>query len=149
MGESLSEGHILFVDDRPQNAALFSRVLKIHGITNEVIPAGDGIEALEYLFGTGQHAGRGTRMPRLIILDMRMPRMGGLETLRRIRADRRTEIVPVVVFSSSDDPQDMLEAYRLGANSYVDKVSLNLPYPEIAGMIARYWLLVNEPPPGT
>lgn len=134
------------MDDRPKNAALFTRVLKIQGITNEVVVAGDGAEALDYLFGTGIYAERDTRkLPHLIVLDMHMPRMDGLETLRRLRADRRTGTVPVVMFSSSNEPQDILEAYRLGANSYVDKVSPNLPYPELVGLIARYWLLVNEP----
>ena len=144
MGESTTprDGVILLVDDLPRNTDLFEKVLRMQGFAGEVAVARDGVGALEYLSGTPREA-----LPRLVVLDMNMPRMGGLETLRRIRADRRTAALPVVMFSSSNAPEDVAEAYRLGANSYVDKVSSALPYPELVRQISTYWLRVNEAPP--
>lgn len=143
----MNSGFILLVEDRPQNAVLFVRALRMSGVENKVVVVRDGVEALDFLFGRGGYAGRDTAIsPRLVVLDMHMPRMDGLETLRRIRADERTTLLPVVMFSSSDLPQDVMEAYRLGANSYVDKVGQAVPYPELVRLISRYWITVNEPP---
>ena len=140
----MDNGFILFVDDIPRNAHLFKGTLRMHGFDYEVVTVSDGIEALDFLFGRGDYAGRDVSvLPRLILLDLNMPRMDGFETLRRIRADDRTQLLPVVIWSSSDHPQDKAEAYRLGANGYMAQIS-DVPYPEMVRRIALYWLEVNE-----
>ncbi|HEX2728999.1 MAG TPA: response regulator [Rubrobacteraceae bacterium] len=143
----MNDGVILLAEDRPERADLFVRILRMGGITNEVIVARDDVETLDYLFADGEHAGRDDRlMPRLAILDLNIPRAGALETLRRLRADERTALLPIVVFSASGEERDMLEAYRLGANAYVDKRS-SVPFPEMVRRTARFWLTVNQLPP--
>jgi two-component system, response regulator len=138
---------ILFVDDKPINAELFSVLLRKHGYTNEIVTAGDGIEALDFLLGRGDHASRDVSVkPRLILLDLNMPRMDGLETLQRLRADERTKLLPIVMLTASDNSTDQAEAYRSGVNGYVDKLS-NVPFPEMVKRIADYWLGLNEPAP--
>ncbi|HEU4494213.1 MAG TPA: response regulator [Rubrobacteraceae bacterium] len=138
---------VLFVDDRPVNAELFSVLLRKLGYTNEIVTAGDGIEALDFLLGRGDHASRDVSVkPRLILLDLNMPRMDGLETLRRLRADERTKLLPIVMLTASDNSTDQAEAYRLGVNGYVDKLS-DVPFPEMVKRIADYWLGLNEPAP--
>ena len=138
---------ILFVDDKPINAELFSVLLRKHGYTNEIVTAGDGIEALDFLLGRGDHASRDVSVkPRLILLDLNMPRMDGLETLQRLRADERTKLLPIVMLTASDNSTDQAEAYRLGVNGYVDKLS-DVPFPEMVKRIADYWLGLNEPAP--
>jgi two-component system response regulator len=138
---------ILFVDDKPINAELFSVLLRKHGYTSEIVTAGDGIEALDFLLGRGDHASRDVSVkPRLILLDLNMPRMDGLETLRRLRADERTKLLPIVMLTASVDSTDQAEAYRLGVNGYVDKLS-EVPFPEMVKRIADYWLGLNEPAP--
>jgi CheY-like chemotaxis protein len=138
---------ILFVDDKPFNADLFVRVLRRCGYTNELVRVGDGVEALNFLYGREDHAGRDVGVkPRLILLDLNMPRMGGLETLRRLRADERTKLLPIIMLTASDNSGDRAEAYRLGINGYVDKLS-NVPFPEMVKRIADYWLGLNEPAP--
>jgi two-component system, response regulator len=145
----MGNGTILMADDNPRTAERFGLVLRANGIDNEIVVARDGVEALDYLFGTGDHAGSDTSfMPRLMLLDLSMPRMGGLEVLRRLREDERTKLLPVVVLTSSTDPQDIVEAYRAGANSYVDKLS-DVPWPELVPLIARYWLDMNMPAQGS
>jgi CheY-like chemotaxis protein len=139
----MGNGTILMADDNPQTAEIFGLVLQANGFDNEVVVACDGVEALDYLFGTGDRAGSDVSfMPRIMLLDLSMPRMGGLEVLRRLREDERTNLLPVVVLTSSTDPQDIVEAYRAGANSYVDKLS-DVPWPELVSLIARYWLDLN------
>ncbi len=138
---------VLFVDDKPINADLFSVLLRKHGYINEIVAAGDGIEALDFLLGRGDHASRDVSVkPRLILLDLNMPRMDGLETLRRLRADERTKLLPIVMLTASDNSTDQAEAYRLGVNGYVDKLS-EVPFPEMVKRIADYWLGLNEPAP--
>jgi CheY-like chemotaxis protein len=138
---------ILFVDDKPLNAELFVQLLRTHGYINEVVAAEDGIEALDFLFARNCHAGRDVSVkPRLVLLDLSMPRMDGLETLRRLREDERTRLLPVVMLTASNRSADQAEAYRLGVNGYVDKLS-EVPYPEIVKRIADYWLGLNEPAP--
>lgn len=145
----MGNGTILMADDNPRTAERFGLVLRANGIDNEIVVARDGVEALDYLFGTGDHAGSDTSfMPRLMLLDLSMPRMGGLEVLRHLREDERTKLLPVVVLTSSTDPQDIVEAYRAGANSYVDKLS-DVPWPELVPLIARYWLDMNIPAQGS
>ncbi len=142
------DAFVLMAEDRRELANLFVEVLRMKGIENEVVIARDGVEALEYLFGEGEHSGRdASALPALVMMDMNMPRMGGLEALQRIRADVRTELVPVVIFSSTRFPDDVAEAYRLGANGFVDKAALDgPPYPELVSLMVRYWLSVNERP---
>ena len=138
---------VLFVDDKPVNAELFSGLLRKYGYTNDIVTAGDGVEALDFLFAKGDHAGREVSIkPRLILLDLNMPRMDGLETLQRLRADERTKLLPIVMLTASDNSTDQAEAYRLGVNGYVDKLS-EVPFPEMVKRIADYWLGLNEPAP--
>jgi CheY-like chemotaxis protein len=138
---------ILFVDDKPWNADMFAQALRMVGYSNEVVTAGDGIEALDFLFARGDHVGRDTGdKPRLILLDLNMPRMDGLETLRRLREDERTKLLPVVMLTATDDSANKAEAYHLGINGYVDKIS-DVPFPEMVKRIADYWLGLNEPAP--
>ena len=136
---------ILFVDDKPFNADLFARVLRMYGYSNEKVTVGDGVEALDFLFGRDDYAGRDvSALPRLIVLDLNMPRMDGRETLRRLREDERTKLLPVVMLTATNDSADRAEAYRLGVNAYVDKIS-DVSFPEMVKRIAEYWLGVNEP----
>ena len=138
---------ILLAEDNADMAELFVMVLGRSNFTNEVVVARDGVETLDYLFGRGEHAGRDTTdTPGLVVLDLKMPRMGGLETLRRLRSHEETKLLPVVVMSASADPRDKDEAYRLGANSFIDKLTSRIAYPELVPLIARYWLYANEAP---
>jgi CheY-like chemotaxis protein len=138
---------VLFVDDKPLNAELFVQLLRMHGYDTEVVTVEDGIEALDFLFARNGHAGRDVVVkPRLILLDLNMPRMDGLETLRRLREDERTSLLPVVMLTAANRSADQAEAYRLGVNGYVDKLS-EVPYHEMVKRIADYWLGLNEPAP--
>ena len=140
---------ILLVEDNADDEALTIRALKKNNIMNEVVVAHDGAEALEYLFGTGKHAGRNTSlMPEVILLDLKLPKIDGLEVLRRLRSDERTELLPVVVLTSSKEERDMIESYRLGANSYVRKPVDFAQFSEAVRQLGLYWLILNEAPPG-
>jgi CheY-like chemotaxis protein len=141
----MDDGLILFVDDKPLNADLFAGVLRKCGYTNKIVTVGDGIEALDFLFARGGYAGRDVSVkPRLILLDLNMPRMDGLEMLRRLREDERTKLLPVVMLTAANHSADRAEAYHLGVNAYVDKFS-DVSFPEMVKRIAEYWLGVNEP----
>lgn len=143
------EGVILLVEDNPDDEALTLRALKKNNIANEVVVARDGVEALDYLFGTGAHAGRDvSQLPQVVLLDLNLPRLGGIEVLRRIRSEPTTQLVPVVVLTSSKEEHDVVVSYRLGANSYVRKPVDFLEFVEAARQLGLYWLVVNEPPPG-
>jgi len=136
------------VEDNPANVELTMRSLRKHNILNEVVIAGDGQQALDYLFGTGEYTGRNlSSMPAVILLDLKLPKIDGLEVLRRLRADKRTELVPVVIVTSSKEEQDLINGYKLGANSYVRKPVDFLQFSEAARQPGLYWLLLNEPPP--
>ena len=139
---------ILLVEDNPDDEFLTVRELKKQHIVDEIISVHDGVEATEYLFGTGQYSRRDVRdLPTVVLLDLKLPKVDGLEVLRRIRADDRTKHIPVVVLTSSDDPRDVVESYRLGANSYVRKpVDFNR-FQEAVRHLQFYWLRLNEPPP--
>ena len=141
---------ILLVEDNPDDELLALRALKKNNLINEVVVAHDGVEALDYLFGAGEHAGRDTNvMPQLILLDLKLPRIDGLEVLRRLRADGRTRLLPVVILTSSREQQDMLDSYGLGANSYVRKP---VNFEQFVGAVEQlklYWLSLNEAPPGS
>ena len=139
---------ILLVEDNPDDVALTLRALKRNNIVNEVVLAPDGVEALDYLFGTGTYAGRDTSVtPKVVLLDLKLPKIDGLEVLRRLRSDERTKLLPIVVLTSSKEQQDLVESYSLGANSYVRKpVDFN-QFVEAVRQLGLYWLVLNEPPP--
>jgi len=139
---------ILLVEDNPDDEALTIRAFKKNNIKNKVIVARDGVEALDYLFGTGPYAGRDvTALPQVVLLDLKLPKVDGLEVLRRVRADERTRILPVVILTSSKEEQDVVSGYRLGANSYVRKPVNFDEFLEAARQLGLYWLLLNESPP--
>lgn len=139
---------ILLVEDNPDDAELTRRALKSNNISNEVIVARDGVEALDYVFGTGKYAGRNPLdMPAITLLDLKLPKLDGLEVLRRIRSDERTKIMPVVILTSSKEDQDLISGYRLGCNSYVRKPVDFDEFLVAAKQLGLYWLLLNEAPP--
>lgn len=148
MNAIASDKIILLVEDNPDDEALAIRALKRHHISNEVVVARDGVEALEYLFGTGMYAGRDISIkPTVILLDLKLPRVDGLEVLRRLRGDERTKLLPVVVLTTSNEEQDMLSSYSLGCNSYIRKPVDFVQFSEAIRQLGMYWLLMNEPPP--
>lgn len=145
-----NERPILLVEDNPDDEALTLRAFGKNKITNPVVVARDGVEALDYLFGTGAHAGRDTSvMPAVILLDLKLPRIDGLEVLRRIRAGESTSLLPVVVLTTSKEQQDISEAYRLGANSYIRKPVDFERFIQAVGQLGVYWLSLNEPATGS
>jgi len=139
---------ILLVEDNLDDVALTQRAFKKGNVLNELIVAPDGAEALDYLFGTGKYAGqRDERIPELILLDLKPPKIDGLEVLRRLRADEGTRLLPVVVLTSSKEDQDIVDSYKFGANSYIRKpVDFN-QFVEAAKNLGLYWLVLNEPAP--
>lgn len=142
---------ILLVEDNPDDEALTLRAFKKSNILNEVVVVRDGVEALDYLFGEGTYDGRDTNtQPELILLDLKLPKIDGLEVLRRLRADPRTELLPVVILTSSSEEQDLIKGYSLGANSYVRKPVDFVQFYEAVRQLGVYWLVMNEsPPPGS
>ena len=137
---------ILLVEDNADDEALTLRALKKNNIHNEVVVARDGVEALDYLFGTGAYAGRDlTRMPQVVLLDLKLPKIDGLQVLERLRANARTRLLPVVILTSSKEQQDLVEGYRLGANSYVRKPVDFGKFMEAVRQLGLYWLILNEP----
>ncbi len=139
---------ILLVEDNPDDVELTLRALKQHNIRNEIVVVRDGAEALDYLFATGAYSDRDTtEMPAVVILDLKLPKVDGLEVLQRIRADERTKLVPVVILTSSKEEKDMINGYKLGANSYVQKPVDFTQFSEAIQQLGLYWLLINEPPP--
>jgi CheY-like chemotaxis protein len=143
-----SNKSILLVEDNPDDEALAIRALKRHHISNEIIVARDGVEALDYLFGRGIHVGRDTSIkPTVVLLDLKLPRVDGLEVLRQLRADDRTRLLPVVVLTTSSEEQDMLSSYSLGCNSYIRKPVDFVQFSEAIRQLGMYWLLINEAPP--
>ena len=135
---------ILLVEDNPRDEALTLRALKKSNIAKEVVVARDGVEALDYLFGTGAHASRDTSdMPQLVLLDLKLPKVDGLQVLRRMRGDERTRRLPVVVFTSSSEEEDLINSYNLGANSYVRKPVDFEHFLEAAKQLGLYWLVLN------
>lgn len=141
---------ILLVEDNPDDEALTLRALRKNHVANEVVVARDGVEALDYLFAEGAYAGRDARAtPQVVLLDLNLPRLGGLEVLRRLRERPATSMIPVVVLTSSMEDRDLVESYRLGANSYVRKPVDFLQFVEAARQLGLYWLVLNQAPPAT
>jgi len=138
---------ILLVEDNPDDVQLTLRALKKSKIMNEVVVAQDGVDALEYLFGTGKYAGRDTKvLPQVVLLDLKLPRMDGHEVLQRIRNDERTKLLPVVILTTSSEDRDRIESYTVGANSYIRKpVDFN-QFAEAINQLGLYWLVLNEAP---
>ena len=145
---AVSEKVVLLVEDNPDDVELALRAFKKNNLLNEVVVAQDGVEALDYLFGTGAYAGRDPgELPQLVLLDLNLPRMGGLEVLRRIRADERTKLLPVVILTTSKEEQDRLQSYLLHANSYIRKPVDFEQFSQAIQQLGLYWLVLNEAPP--
>jgi two-component system, response regulator len=139
---------ILLVEDNPSDVKLTMRAFRQNNILNEVVLAGDGQEALDYMFSENKYAGRDPETdPMVVLLDLKLPKIDGLEVLRRIRADERTRRIPVVVLTSSKEESDLCESYDLGANSYVRKPVDFLQFSEAVRQLQLYWLVLNEAPP--
>jgi len=139
---------ILLVEDNPSDVGLTKRAFKKHRITNKIVVAEDGQEALDYLFGAGIHAARDvTVLPAVVLLDLNLPKLDGLEVLRRIRSDPRTSRLPVVILTTSREEQDIAESYDLGANSYIRKPVDFHQFAEALRQLGLYWLVLNESPP--
>jgi CheY-like chemotaxis protein len=148
MSGNANHKSILLVEDNPDDEALAIRALKRHHIGNEIVVARDGVEALDYLFGTGIYEGRDTsNKPTVILLDLKLPRVDGLEVLRRLRSDERTRLLPIVVLTTSSEEQDMLNSYSFGCNSYIRKPVDFIQFSEAIRQLGMYWLLMNETPP--
>lgn len=144
----INNGTILMVEDDADDEILMLRALKVNDIENEVFVVRDGAEALDFLFCTNTYAERDPYdMPRLILLDLKLPKIDGLEVLRRLRADPRTHLIPVVILSSSNEEQDVIEGYESGLNSYLRKPVDYTQFVEFVGHVGRYWLGLNEAPP--
>lgn len=139
---------LLLVEDNPNDEALTLRALKKHGFKIKVVVAHNGVEALDYILGTGQYSSRDTsEMPSMVLLDLKLPKIDGLEVLRRIRANDPSKLLPVVILTSSKAEEDLVAGYGLGANSYVRKpVDFN-QFSEVIRGLGLYWLLINEGPP--
>jgi two-component system response regulator len=139
---------ILLVEDNPDDELLTLRAFKKTNIANEIVVARDGVEALDYLFGAGAHAGRDVNsQPQVVLLDLNLPRIGGLEVLRRIRADERTKLLSVVVLTSSKEDEDVVRSYSLGANGFVRKPVEFDEFSQAVRALGLYWLLLNQPAP--
>jgi two-component system response regulator len=146
----MADDSILLVEDNPDDEDLTLRALEQNHIKNTVVVARDGAEALDYLFGTGKYAGRNTHaLPQIVLLDLKLPKVDGLEVLRRLRADPRTKLLPVIILTSSNEEQDKLKGYSLGANSYVRKPVDFLQFTEAVKQLGLFWLLFNERPPAS
>jgi two-component system response regulator len=140
---------ILLVEDNPSDEKLTIRAFKKSNVSNEIVVVRDGAEALEYLFGTGRHDGRDTAvLPEIVLLDLKLPRIEGLEVLRQIRADERTKLLPVIVLTASREEEDIVRSYALGANAYVRKPVDFGEFADAAKTLGLFWLLWNESPQG-
>jgi len=144
----MSNKIILLVEDNPDDEALALRALQKNIATNEIVVAHDGVDALDYLFAEGSYSGRDTRiMPDLILLDLKLPKVNGLEVLRRIRDDKRTQCIPIVILTTSNEERDLIESYILGANSYICKPVGFAQFNQAVEQLGFYWLVLNVPPP--
>lgn len=140
---------ILLIEDNPDDELLAVRALRKNNIGNEIVVARDGVEALDYLFGTGKYNGRDlSEMPQIILLDLKLPKIDGLDVLKKIRSDDRTKLLPVAVLTSSKEEKDLISSYSLGANSYIRKPVDFDQFCECVRQLGLYWLVLNEAPPG-
>ena len=147
MSSTAPQRVILLVEDNPLDEELTLRALQKGNVLNPVVVAHDGEEALDYLLGRGKHAASPPPLPQVVLLDLKLPKVGGIEVLRMLRGAARTRVLPVVVLSSSNEEQDLLTSYELGANSYVRKPVDFAAFLEAARQIGLYWLVVNQNPP--
>ena len=135
---------ILLVEDSVQDAELTKRALKRHNVANDIAWVRDGVEAIEYLFCEGGYSGREGTPPKLVLLDMKMPRMDGLQVLARLKADDRTRSIPVVMLTSSREERDLVESYKLGVNSYIVKPVDFEQFADVVSQVGMYWVLANQ-----
>jgi two-component system, response regulator len=146
----MTEQVILLIEDNKSDEELTLRALHKHNIGNQVVVLRDGAAALDYLFARGAHAGRDTEaLPQVVLLDLNLPKVGGLEVLRAIRADERTKLLPVVILTSSQEDSDLARGYASGANSYVVKPVDFTQFAEAVRQLGLYWLVLNQPPPAS
>jgi len=139
---------VLLVEDNPDDEELTLRALRKNHITNEIIVVRDGAETLDYLFAEGKYSGRDARlMPVLVLLDLKIPKIDGIEVLKRLRADPRTKVLPIVILTTSNEEKDILQSYNLNANSFVRKPVDFDEFTEAVKNLGLYWLLINQPPP--
>ena len=144
----MPEKMILLVEDNPDDEALTMRALKQSKLANEIVITRDGNEALEFLFARGKYEGRDvSHTPAVVLLDLKLPKLSGLEVLQQLRADPRTRLIPVVVLTSSSEDEDMMRSYQLGANSYVRKPVVFGRFADAVSQLGLYWMLLNQPPP--
>jgi two-component system response regulator len=144
----VNERVIMLVEDNAADAILIERALRKNQIRNPVFRAKDGLDALHYLFASGRYEDRAAEeMPAIVLIDLNLPKMDGLEVLRRMRADYRTKLIPVAIFTGSNDEQDLINGYSLGANSYVRKPTDSEEFTRIVERLVGYWVMLNEPPP--
>jgi CheY-like chemotaxis protein len=147
MDDLVKEVEILLVEDNPTDAELCIRALKKSGLANKLVWVKDGAEALDFIFSTGDYAGRSVvNIPKVILLDLRLPKVDGMEVLRRVKNDERTRTIPVVVLTSSREDRDIAESYQLGVNSYISKPVEFDAFAKTVSELGLYWLLVNHPP---
>lgn len=145
----IGDHFILLVEDNPDDEALTLRALKKNNIMNDVIVARDGVQAVDFLFGAGEYSGRDVSLqPQLIMLDLKLPKMNGLDVLRRIRGDERTRLQPVVILTTSLEEADVISSYELGANSYIHKPVDFEQFIEAVRQLGLYWLVLNQAPRG-
>ncbi len=144
----MDKATILLIEDNPDDVELTLHAFQKNHMANEVVVAGDGAEGLDYLFGTGKYAGRNTDdAPALILLDLQLPKIGGLEVLRRVRADERTKRIPVVILTTSDEEEDIVNGYDRGCNSYLRKPVDFTEFMNSVNQLEVYWMVLNTPPP--
>lgn len=147
MNDEIKEVEILLVEDNPTDAELAIRALKKNSLANKLVWVKDGAEALDFIFATGAYSGRQvTNGPKVILLDLRLPKVDGMEVLRRVKGDERTRTIPVVVLTSSKEDRDVAESYQLGVNSYISKPVEFDEFAKVVSELGLYWLLVNRPP---
>jgi CheY-like chemotaxis protein len=140
---------ILLVDDSPRDTELALDALAQNNLANEVVAVHDGVEALDYLYRRGQFAGRTNGQPAVVLLDLKMPKVDGLEVLRQMKSDPQLKMIPVVVMTSSQEEQDLVRSYQLGVNAYVVKPVRFQEFVEAVKQVGAFWAVVNEPPPGS
>src|SRR3977135_4339731 len=140
---------ILLVDDSPRDTELALKALEGHHLANEVVALRDGVEALDYLYRRGEFAGRPHGDPAVVLLDLKMPKVDGIEVLRQIKADPALKMIPVVMMTSSREEQDLLNSYQLGVNAYVVKPVKFQKFVEAVEQVGAFWAIINEPPPGS